>query len=127
MSEHYHLTFTIEDLPIPPSTNHLYANKLGGGRYITKRYAAWRATATSHMMAAERPRETMISWAELDIRVNPKKRGNVKDDITNRVKPLEDFLVRGGIMQDDSIVMKCTITRDPLLPVDTCTIAVIGR
>ena len=121
------LRFRIEGLPVPPSANNLFVNrKGGGGRAISPRYRAWRAEASTHVLATPRPRDALSERAELLILINPAKRGNIPDDITNRIKPLEDLLVSSGVLADDSIVAKCTIVRAPELPVNTCVITVFG-
>ena len=120
------LQFRIEGLPVPPSTNNLYANKRGGGRILSPRYRAWRTEASTHVLATPRPRNALSECAELLILINPAKRGRIPDDITNRIKPLEDLLVSGSVLADDSIVTKCTIVRALELPVNTCTITVFG-
>ena len=121
------LSFELASLPVPPSLNNMYANKRGGGRRISERYASWKADASTRVMAARRPRGPMAERAEIEIRIHPVRRGNVRDDITNRIKPLEDLLVNAGILADDSIVAKCTIERDPSLPPGTCDVRAVGR
>ena len=121
------LRFRIEGLPVPPSANNLFVNRKGGGRAISPRYRAWRAEASTHVLATPRPQDALSERAELLILINPAKRGHILDDITNRIKPLEDLLVSAGVLADDSIVAKCTIVRAPELPVNTCAVTVFGE
>ena len=87
-------------LPMPPSTNHLYANVSGKGRRKTKRYADW-ITDSGWLLQRQRPLKFRGSVV-LDLtcpRHDEKRR-----DVSNFIKAVEDLLVRHGVIEDDSRV-----------------------
>ena len=93
-------------VPHPPSTNAL--RRMGGGRFVsTTKYKAWQKEA-GQLLELQRP--GMVNGPiRLDIEVGriltkkgkPDKR---RRDLSNFVKPLEDLLVRHGVIDDDSKV-----------------------
>lgn len=109
-------------LPVPPSTNALYANRKGGrgkGRYKTQRYKQWFIDADWCYRRQWRDwkfhRISGPFTAEIKI---PKTRG----DADNRVKPILDFLVRRAITDDDKHCRKVSVEVDPSL--DCCHVTV---
>jgi len=89
-------------LPKPPSTNGLYANKPGGGRNKSERYRTWWRDAENALW--QQPKWHVAGPCVLDLTV--KKSGRVKEDISNRIKAVEDFLVHFGYIRDDSDVIE---------------------
>jgi crossover junction endodeoxyribonuclease RusA len=91
------ISFTVS---MPPSTNNLYANKPGGGRFKTKAYAEWIA-ANEYLvaLAAKDGRKIAGPYALVVSIGKPDKR---KRDIANCLKALEDLLVSVGAVRDDS-------------------------
>lgn len=79
-------------LPMPPSANNMFANLSRGGRIVSKKYAAWRTeagwTAKAAWQAAGSPKFSgkLRLTIQLGLAFNA--------DISNRVKPIEDLLVK---------------------------------
>lgn len=79
-------------LPMPPTANHMFVNSLRGGRHASKAYKAWREdagwTAKSAWQAAGSPKFSgrLRLTIQLGLAFNA--------DISNRVKPIEDLLVK---------------------------------
>lgn len=85
---------TIE-IPVPPSTNRLYANRSGGGRIKTTAFRAWRDNA---VLTASLKRPARIDGiCDVDIHLPP---GRADGD--NLVKPCLDAAVQIGVIADDS-------------------------
>jgi hypothetical protein len=88
------VTGFLADLPMPPTTNTLFANVIIKGkqrRIVSREYKAWRKAAEGPLLTAwEAAGKPAISkpYAML-IQVNISHQG----DITNRVKALEDLIV----------------------------------
>lgn len=101
------LTFRV---PVPPSTNNLYANT-PHGRRKTPEYRRW-LTASGWELAAQRVRILTGEHFALHIRVPVNRRR----DISNCIKAMEDLIVEQRIIPDDRWVDKITIERDQRLP-----------
>ena len=98
-------------LPRPPSINSMYAtNWKTKQRFKSKKYGAWIKEAQS-VLLAQMPVELFLGEVTIDIFVS---RTNRKEDISNRIKAVEDFLVSAKIIQDDSYVtsISCSWDRD---------------
>jgi Holliday junction resolvase RusA-like endonuclease len=91
---------TVIELPIPPSTNALFFNPRGGhaGRIRTPEYNAWIAEA-GRRLAQQRP-ASVPGKVALTIELQ-EPATKVRQDCTNRVKAIEDLLVRHGVIQGD--------------------------
>lgn len=89
-------------LPLPPSTNNLYRNVPGKGRVKTKKYTGWIRECLWELKAGNFPK--FKGHYEINICVLRKDRR--KRDLSNFLKPVEDLLVRAGIVEDDSLCMK---------------------
>lgn len=88
-------TFTVE-LPVPPSTNNLFAtNSKTGRRFPSKEYDAWRKEA-AQMLMAQRAR-VAIGPVAITITVQ-----EGRGDIDNRIKAVIDCLVLNGIIDGDT-------------------------
>lgn len=102
-------------LPVPPSTNALYANRRRGkgyGRIKTSSYHRWTADADKWLLTqwqAIKP-HTVTGPCALAIRL-PKIRG----DASNRIKCVEDYLVSRAITGDDKHNRKVSIEIDERL------------
>lgn len=84
-------------IPMPPTTNHLYANKVGrggrsAGRTISKGYAAWLEEAGWHARTAWAEAGKPILKAPLKLVIRLKL--DRKSDISNRIKAIEDMMVK---------------------------------
>lgn len=87
-------------LPIPPSTNNLFFNAVGrhGGRCRTPEYQDWCKVA-GWELKRQRPAPVpgMVSLL-IEVAEPETKR---RQDVTNRIKAVEDLLVIHGIIQGD--------------------------
>ena len=106
-------------LPVPPSTNNLYRtgrNEQGKfARFKTRAYKDWiRAAGLLLNRARLAPIPARLPIA-LRIEVNVSR----QRDITNVVKPLEDLLTRGRVIEDDRWVDYQTTLRVDDLERDT--------
>jgi Holliday junction resolvase RusA-like endonuclease len=104
-------------LPLPPSTNNLYANGKRG-RFKTKKYDAWLSEA---YLCAMKLRPSSVHGP---YRVSIQVPWGMRGDIDNRIKPIMDFLVHYGLTDDDRHCQGITIKRDGFL-VDVCEVEAI--
>lgn len=86
-------------LPIPPTSNNLYATGRNGRRFRTQEYETWIkeagwALATHRVSKQLKPVSILI-----EVREPPTAR---REDVTNRDKAAIDLLVKHGILIDDS-------------------------
>ena len=106
MNKYFHV-------PYPPSVNSMYFNlppKNGKqrGRAKSKAYTAWLGDAgyiLNQQYIAPRKGRVRITYM-----VN--RPDKVIRDLSNLVKPLEDLLVRHGLIEDDSLVDEFTMRWD---------------
>ena len=87
-------------LPMPPSTNNLYANRKGGGRCTTSSYRRWKGEADSLVMISG-PRRAFDAPVNVTVELTPGPRSRSSDG-DNRLKAVLDCLVRLGVLIDDS-------------------------
>ena len=92
-------------LPIPPSTNHLFANRLGLGRVKTGHYKAW-LTEAGLKLKLQHPMPVHGRYSLL-IRIPQGLQG----DIDNRIKAVSDLLVAHAIVIDDRHAWRITVER----------------
>jgi Holliday junction resolvase RusA-like endonuclease len=88
---------TVLTLPLPPSTNKLFPGR--ARRHHSPEYEAWIVDA-GWELKRQRPRPVLgrVSLT-IEVREPPTKR---VEDLSNRLKALEDLLVTHGIIQGDS-------------------------
>src|SRR5258708_5633584 len=97
-------------LPLPISTNALYANNWRGsgkGRYKTTEYKDWLKRADSLLMTQKWA--PIVFAGELDIYIKVTK--NTRCDVDNLIKCVLDFLVSRGITGDDRHHRKVSIEK----------------
>lgn len=87
---------------IPPSTNGLYANVPKRGRVRSERYRSW-SNVAGWELKRQRP-GTIKGHVALTIEVERKDAR--RQDVSNRIKAVEDLVVEHGIIEDDSLVTK---------------------
>lgn len=107
-------------LPFPPSVNAMFANVPGKGRVKSKSYSAWKTEAL-WALKAQRPQsvEGEVSiWIGL---VAPSKRAM---DASNRIKSVEDLLVTGGVIPDDSGKYVRRVSAEWLASGEPCTVLI---
>ena len=98
----------IVEIPMPPSTNSLFANKRGGGRMKTPAYRAWRNNA---VLVGSLPRPARIEGlCDVTVHLPP-----FAGDTDNRVKPCLDAAKEIGVIADDGerFVRNVSIIREP--------------
>jgi Holliday junction resolvase RusA-like endonuclease len=104
-------------LPLPPSTNNLFANGKHGGRFKTDAYKQWLNDA-GWELKTQRP-QRVAGWVDITILLPEAMRG----DADNRIKPVLDLLVKQDLIDDDCKVYDLRVTRDPRC-VTTCMVEV---
>lgn len=94
-------------LPVPPSVNHLFANRKNGkGRIISREYAAWRQEA-GYALNLARPQPFGKAPVQVGIFIPDKTKG----DLDNRIKALLDLVVTHKVIDDDRQVKRISIER----------------
>lgn len=98
-------------LPFPVSANNMFVNGLRG-RFRSQKYDSWIQEAGCEIMRQRPPKTIGPVNLVLEFQEAKDKR---KFDITNRIKPTEDLLVKHGIIQADdwTIVRKVTACFNP--------------
>lgn len=95
------------EFPLPPTLNHAYGNRRGGGKFIKKDGIAFHKEVSDIVAAAGHP--TITGKVAVFVAVYPKN--NIKQDIMNREKLLSDAMTMAGVWEDDSLVDSFTIVR----------------
>lgn len=95
-------------LPMPPTTNHLYATAENGGRFKSQEYNDWLAEA-GWRVQAQRPGRIAGPYEIEAVFARPSRRC----DLDNRFKPLSDLLVKQRVVQDDHLAEKITLAWAP--------------
>lgn len=90
-------------VPIPPSTNHLFAT-VRGKRIKSKKYKAWIEEAL-YALHGWRWKGAYPVAIELTIR----EKVNALRDADNFLKPTLDALVAAGVIQNDSLKYVCRV------------------
>ena len=94
-------------LPLPPTTNNLYANSENGGRFKTEAYDQWLADA-GWRVQQQRPGRIAGAYA-LDLEI-PRPSSKRAMDLSNRIKATEDLLCKQRVIADDSLCERLTVT-----------------
>ncbi len=103
-------------LPLPPSANKLFKN-IAHGRAKTRAYVEWRHAAEAQLRALQLT--PVRGPYELAILV-PRGAG----DISNRIKAVEDILVKVGLTDDDKHNEAVSARRYLRVPPGLCTVIV---
>jgi crossover junction endodeoxyribonuclease RusA len=94
-------------LPLPPSTNSLFAGKTK--RFPSRRYRAWREEA-GWALAAQRPLPSFSEPVEVTLSIGrPDKRVR---DLDNMLKAPLDLLVEFGVLVDDHLIYRLSASWD---------------
>jgi len=95
-------------LPMPPSTNGLFANKKVGGRFKTQAYKSWLQLAGACVKDSHR-----LNLGPYSISI-ALKRSTVSSlsDLTNREKAISDLLVAHGVVKDDRYCQRLSMHWD---------------
>lgn len=107
-------------LPFPPSVNGMYKNVPGKGRVKSDGYKAWTTEALWGLkIQGVKPVAGEVSiWIGL---VAPSKHAM---DCSNRIKSVEDILVKGGIIPDDSNKHVRRVSAEWLASGDPCVVLI---
>lgn len=90
-------TLAVVTVPVPPSTNHLFAT-VGRRRIVTRDYKAWQAVAIPILERLARPVEYPCEvWMTL------RGKANGNRDIANIEKAITDAMVKAGVLPDDKL------------------------
>ncbi len=84
-------------LPMPPSVNGLYRNVAGRGRVPTGLYMRWKDAADASLWTQRR---TPIKGPVV-VTITLQERGRY--DCDNKIKAVQDFLVRHGLIDGDDM------------------------
>ena len=84
-------------LPYPPTINHAYGQRRGGGKFIKPAGIKFRAAVAE--IVASAGHATLMGRVSLFVRVHPATRA--KQDLDNRSKSLQDALTHAGVWLDD--------------------------
>lgn len=95
-------------LPRPPSVNQCYGTNFDTKRrYRTKKYLAWIKLAGWTVIKLGRAHKIQgkinVSYAVARVKDNRRR------DVANYEKPLSDFIVSHGFIEDDSLIQKAEI------------------
>jgi crossover junction endodeoxyribonuclease RusA len=82
---------------MPPTINHAYGQRPGGGKYIKPAGVAFRKTVAEIVAAAGYP--PITGRVSLFVAVHPATRA--RQDLDNRSKTLQDALTHAGVWLDD--------------------------
>lgn len=90
----------VATLPVPPSANHLFANKRDGGRVKTKDYDAWLEEARWHLKRAWAACGSP-SFGDQPMRLSIAVGIDRGRDVSNCCKAIEDAMVKFLPVPDD--------------------------
>ena len=91
-------------LPLPPTTNNLFAH-YGSKRYINPQYAAWLRAAGWELQGQRAGSPCPLIEGDVQAIVlvrRPSKRA----DLDNRLKAVFDLLVRQAVIRDDTQIVR---------------------
>lgn len=94
------------ELPYPPTVNNLFKNA-GKSRVKTLAYTSWIKLASTFIKAGHRQNVGPYSIA-----IALKRPDNRRRDIANCEKAISDLLVAHGVVRDDSLCERLTMTWD---------------
>ncbi len=94
-------------LPLPPTINHMYGQRRGGGRFIKPAGIAFREAVAEIVAEAQLP--TLLKRVRLIVGIYPATRA--RQDLDNRSKALQDALTHAGVFLDDEQIDELTLIR----------------
>lgn len=106
-------TFT---LPMPPTSNNLYAH-YEGGRFKTQQYSDW-IIAAGWQLRIQKPFSINGEY-HLEVEVSPPR-----GDRQNRLKAISDLLVKHGVVEDDSLERTIRLSPHPTESTTECRVTV---
>ena len=103
----------ILDLPMPPTANHMFATGGNGRRFKSKKYADWLKEAGWVAKAAWQAAGSPKFHGPLFLKIELGLQHDA--DISNRIKPLEDLLVKSiPDFPDDMWNDRIEVTREQM-------------
>lgn len=94
-------------LPLPPTINHAYGQRKGGGRFIKPAGLVFRKTVAE--IVAQAGHKTLEGRVSLFAAIHPADRR--KQDLDNRSKALQDALAHAGVFLDDEQIDELHLVR----------------
>lgn len=96
------------ELPYPPTINHYYGHRRGGGKFLDTKGKAFRTEVLA--VAMERKACKYIT-ENIELQIDAYPPDNRKRDIDNINKALLDALEAAGVFKDDSQITKLISTK----------------
>ena len=100
----------LELLGLPPTVNQMYRSRRDGIRYKTAKTQQYQIYATGMIKDAWQGREVYGGAVSLDVKFRVRDRR--RWDIDNRLKALQDCLMSGGVIEDDSQIEELHVKRE---------------
>ena len=107
-------------LPLPPSTNGLFAT-YGNRRIRTRAYEKW--ISASWAALAEQSCPSIAGSYNLALVIQ--RPDNRKRDLSNYIKAVEDMVVKAGIVEDDSLCATLHVSWSTLPPAKPGAVTVL--
>lgn len=98
-------------LPMPPTINHAYGMRRGGGRFIKPAGVKFRQEVAD--IVAEAGHRTLEGRVSLFAVIHPADKR--RQDLDNRCKALQDALTHAGVWLDDNQIDELHLVRGAVL------------
>ena len=86
--------------PFPPTVNHIWKISAHGGNYLSDKAKAFYVKTSNIILAT--PHNPFTTNDRIELKITLCRGDQRRYDISNMVKTIEDALVRGAVMPDDS-------------------------
>ena len=106
-------------LPLPPTINHYYKQRRNGGRYIGEEGVLFRQQVKIITAAGPHFGDSRLN---LEIVLHFKTRA--RNDLSNRIKSLEDALMHAGLFNDDEQIDILTVRRGDVIKSGLCVVTI---
>lgn len=110
-------------LPMPPTINHTYGQRRGGGRYIKPAGIKFRAEVAEIVAAAGH--QTLEGRVSLFAVIHPAS--NRRQDLDNRSKALQDALTHAGVWLDDEQIDELHLVRSYVIKGGRVTVVITEK
>lgn len=98
-------------LPMPPTVNHAYGVRRGGGKFIKPAGVQFRQDVAD--IVAEAGHQTMAGRVSLFAVIHPADKR--RQDLDNRAKALQDALTHAGVWLDDNQIDELHLVRGAVI------------